>query len=57
MQWGIDQIKGLVFIQVVIVVLIIGLELLRWIGVERLIQKMMHPFWFWSASAAVHPPS
>ena len=39
MQWGIDQIKGLVFIQVVIVVLIIGLELLRWIGVERLIQK------------------
>ena len=42
-QWGIDQIKGLVFIQVVIVVLIIGLELLRWIGVERLIQKMLHP--------------
>ena len=32
MQWCIDQIKGLVFIQVVIVVLIIGLELLRWIG-------------------------
>jgi hypothetical protein len=43
MQWGIDQVKGLVFIQVVIIVLIIGLELLRWIGVERLIQKMMHP--------------
>jgi hypothetical protein len=43
LQWGIDQVKGLVFIQVVIVVLIIGLELLRWIGVERLIQKMMHP--------------
>ena len=38
-QWGIDQLKGLVFIQVVIVVLIIGLELLRWIGVERMIQK------------------
>jgi hypothetical protein len=43
MQWTLDQIKGLVFIQGVIVVLIIGLELLRWIGVERLIQKMMHP--------------
>ena len=43
MQWTLDQIKGFVFIQGVIVVLIIGLELLRWIGVERLIQKMMHP--------------
>ena len=43
MPWTLAQIKGLVFIQGVIVVLIIGLELLRWIGVERLIQKMMHP--------------
>jgi len=42
-QWSIDQIKGLVFIQLVIIVLIIGLEFLRWIGVERLIQRMMHP--------------
>lgn len=42
-QWTLDQIKGLVFIQAVIVVLIIGLEVLRLIGVERLIQKLMHP--------------
>ena len=46
MQWGIDQVKGLIFIQVVIVVLIIGLELLRWIGVEKLIQKLMDPILF-----------
>ena len=46
LQWTFDQLKGLVFIQVVIVILIAVLELLRWIGVEKLIQKLMDPILF-----------
>ncbi len=42
--WVIDQIKGLLFVQLVIIVLLFLLEFLRIIGVERLIRMALHPF-------------
>jgi len=44
LEWGIDQIKGLVFVQLVIIVLLFFLEFLRIIGVERLIRLALNPF-------------
>lgn len=43
-SWIIEQIKGLFFIQVVIIVLLFFLEFLKLIGIERLIQFLMNPF-------------
>ncbi|MGB2210238.1 MAG: nucleoside recognition domain-containing protein, partial [Candidatus Puniceispirillaceae bacterium] len=42
--WIISQIKGLIFVQVVIIVLLFFLEFLRMIGVERLIKLLLSPF-------------
>jgi spore maturation protein SpmB len=44
LEWGIDQIKGLIFVQLVIIVLLFFLEFLRIIGVERLIRLALNPF-------------
>ena len=44
MTWIIEQIKGLFFIQVVIIVLLFFLEFLKLIGIERLIRFIMNPF-------------
>ena len=43
-SWIIEQIKGLFFIQVVIIVLLFFLEFLKLIGIERLIRFLMNPF-------------
>ena len=42
--WVVSQIKGLIFVQIVIVVLLFFLEFLRMIGVERLIKLLLSPF-------------
>ena len=44
LEWGIDQIKGLIFVQLVIIALLFFLEFLRIIGVERLIRLALNPF-------------
>ena len=43
-SWIIEQIKGLFFIQVVIIVLLFFLEFLKLIGIEQLIRFLMNPF-------------
>ena len=43
-QWVIDQVKGLVFIQIVIIVLITFLEILKRIGIEKVIHICLSPF-------------
>ena len=43
-DWVLSQIKGLLFIQLVIVILLFGLELLRAIGIEKLIRIALRPF-------------
>ena len=43
-QWVIDQIKGLIFIQFVIIILITFLEILRLIGIEKIIRICLSPF-------------
>lgn len=43
-QWILDQFLGLVFIQIVIILLLVGLEILRHLGVEKIIHKLMNPF-------------
>ena len=42
-QWVIDQIKGLIFIQFVIIILITFLEILRLIGIEKIIRICLSP--------------
>jgi len=44
LEWIIDQIKGLIFVQLMIIVLLFFLEFLRIIGVERLIRLALNPF-------------
>ena len=43
-DWAIEQIKALLFVQIVIIVLLFFLEGLRVIGVERLIKLALSPF-------------
>ncbi len=43
-QWVIDQVKGLVFIQIVIILLITFLEILKRIGIEKVIHICLSPF-------------
>ena len=43
-EWILAQIKGLLFIQLIIIILIFFLELLRIIGVEKLIRIALSPF-------------
>ena len=43
-DWTIEQIKALIFVQIVIIVLLFFLEGLRVIGVERLIKIALNPF-------------
>ena len=43
-QWIIDQIRGLIFIQFVIIILITFLEILRLIGIEKIIRLLLSPF-------------
>ncbi len=42
--WVIEQIRGLIFIQVVIIALLLLLEVLKFLGVERLVSYLMAPF-------------
>ena len=42
--WVVEQIKGLIFVQIVIIVLLFLLEFLKMIGIERLIRFVMTPF-------------
>jgi hypothetical protein len=44
LQWGRDQLMALFFIQLVIILLMLGLEILRLLGVEKLIHRLMNPF-------------
>ena len=43
-EWSVDQIKGLIFIQLVIILLLTALALLKTLGIERLIALCMRPF-------------
>ncbi len=43
-QWAISQIKGLIFIQIIIIVLLFFLEFLKVIGVEKIIHYFLSPF-------------
>jgi hypothetical protein len=43
-EWILSQIKGILFIQLIIIILIFFLELLRIIGVEKLIRIALSPF-------------
>ena len=43
-DWIIGQIKGLIFVQVIIIVLMVFLEFLKVIGIERLIHYFLSPF-------------
>ena len=43
-SWIVEQIKGLFFIQIVIIILLFFLEFLKVIGIERLIRFVMNPF-------------
>ena len=43
-SWAIGQVQGLIFIQLVIIVLLFFLEFLRIIGIERLIKLILSPF-------------
>ena len=44
LDWIVEQIKGLIFIQLVIIALIILIEFLKVINVERVITAVMKPF-------------
>ena len=44
LQWGRDQLTGLSFIQLVIILLMVGLEVSRLLGIEKLIHRLMSPF-------------
>ena len=43
-SWGLSQLKGLGMIFIIIVALVIILDFLKYIGVERLIEKALKPF-------------
>ena len=44
LDWVVEQIKGLIFIQIIIIALIILIEFLKAINVEKLITTVMKPF-------------
>ena len=44
LDWTLNQFKGLVFIQIVIVILLFTLELIRVIGIEKIIRFLIKPF-------------
>jgi len=44
LSWGISQLKGLGMILIIIVALVIILDFLKYIGVEKLIEKALKPF-------------
>ena len=44
MSWAFSQLKGLVMILVIIIVLVIILDFLKYIGVEKLVEKALKPF-------------
>jgi hypothetical protein len=43
-SWGIAQLKGLGLIFIIIVALVIILDFLKYVGVEKLIEKALKPF-------------
>ena len=43
-EWSVDQVKGLIFIQIVIIALLTALAILKIVGIERLIALCMRPF-------------
>lgn len=44
LDWTVEQIKALIFVQIVIIVLLFFLEALRVVGIERLIKLALNPF-------------
>ena len=44
LDWSVEQIKALIFVQIVIIVLLFFLEALRVVGIERLIKLALNPF-------------
>ena len=44
LEWSLDQIKGLIFIQIVIIGLLTTLAILKTLGIERLMALCMRPF-------------
>ena len=44
LSWGFSQLKGLGMIFIIIIALVILLDFLKYIGVERLIEKALKPF-------------
>ena len=44
MSWAFSQLKGLIMILVIIIVLVIILDFLKYIGVEKLVEKALKPF-------------
>ena len=44
LSWGLSQLKGLGMIFIIIIALVIILDFLKYIGVERLIEKALKPF-------------
>tara|TARA_B100000787_G_scaffold168160_1_gene156382 strand:- start:2522 stop:3487 length:966 start_codon:yes stop_codon:yes gene_type:complete len=44
MSWAFSQLKGLVMILAIIIVLVIILDFLKYIGVEKLVEKALKPF-------------
>ena len=44
LSWGISQLKGLGMIFIIIVALVVILDFLKYIGVEKLIEKALKPF-------------
>ena len=43
-DWALGQLKGLLFVQLIIIILVLFLELLRAVGIERLIRITLRPF-------------
>lgn len=43
-SWGLSQLKGLGMIFIIIIALVIILDFLKYVGVERLIEKALKPF-------------
>ncbi|MDC0073405.1 nucleoside recognition domain-containing protein [Alphaproteobacteria bacterium] len=43
-DWILSQIKGIIFIQIIIIILLFFLEFLKFIGIEKLIRLLMNPF-------------
>ena len=43
-EWSVDQVKGLIFVQIVIIALLTALAILKALGIESLMALCMRPF-------------